>query len=85
MWAITHKHEGTVQVLLKAGADVNQHDLLGGSALIVAAGNGDAAMIETLLKAGADIRYKDNDGNTALRWAEHNGHNDAAKVLKKWT
>jgi ankyrin repeat protein len=43
-----------VRNLLKAGADVNEKDAIGATALIVAAGKGHLEVVKTLLAAGAD-------------------------------
>jgi ankyrin repeat protein len=72
------------QVLLESGADINGQDVLGGTALIVAASNGDLPMLEMLLRAGADVHVTDHDGNTALVWATHNNHVKVAQFLQDW-
>ena len=59
-------------------------DALGGTALIVAASNGDLPMLEMLLRAGADAHVTDHDGNMPLVWATHNNHVEAAKFLQDW-
>ena len=52
-----------VEVLLKAGADVNGKDWVGWTPLHVAAANNPSpAVLEILLKAGADPRALDNEG-----------------------
>jgi ankyrin repeat protein len=46
MWAVTHRHLDAAQVLVESGANVNGQDCLGGTALMVAASNGDLPMLE---------------------------------------
>jgi ankyrin repeat protein len=69
---------------VESGADVNRQDVLGSTALIVAAGNGDLPMLEMLLRAGADARLCDDDGNMAQAWAAHGNHADAVRLLQEW-
>ena len=59
------RRQRIVELLLGAGAEVNQTDAHGLSALMVAARLGDEALVQTLLAAGADITARDNDGRTA--------------------
>ena len=83
MWAVTHRHRGAAVELLRAGADVNLPDVIGGTPLIVAAGNGDTEMVLLLLEAGADTSHRDDFGNDALAWANHNKHLETAKLLRR--
>ena len=58
--AVQHSHGKAVQVLLAAGADVNQlSDHRGGeSPLYIAVGNRDPETVKILLDAGADTKFK---------------------------
>jgi hypothetical protein len=70
-----HKHQAnSVKALLEAGADVNR---ISGrtTALILAAGYGDAEIVGILLEHGADARLALPDGRTALSAAVE-GSND---------
>ena len=53
----------TLEILLKAGADVNIRNDEGKDALLFAA---NYMCLDMLLEAGADVNITDNDGNTAL-------------------
>ncbi len=55
-----------VKVLLEAGADVDQADSSGNTALIRAAWAGNATSIELLIGAGADVNKADFRGNRPL-------------------
>jgi ankyrin repeat protein len=55
-----------LNMLLKAGANLNIGDASGRTALMRAASFKNGRMIEMLLKAGADPNLKDSDGLTAL-------------------
>ena len=58
--AVQHSHSKAVQVLLAAGADVNQlsYDRGGESPLYIAVGNRDPETVKILLDAGADTKLK---------------------------
>lgn len=68
----------TAQALLDAGADVNEKDDIGWTALMFAARNGYNATVQTFIDAGADVNVKDENGNTALMAAS--GYGDIATV-----
>lgn len=58
-----------VDVLIDAGANVNEADSSGDTALHYAAGRGGAAVVETLLQACADTGRRDDRGEEPLMWA----------------
>ena len=80
MYAAAYGNVETVNVLLKAGADVAYY---GGSALMHAAVHGKVDNIDALLKAGADVQAKNNSGATACMLAARNGHALAVNMLLK--
>jgi hypothetical protein len=70
-----------VQELLAAGADVNQVDDRGFTALMLATDWGHTAIAAALLAAGAEVDKVDYDGMTALIWASWQGHTAIVKAL----
>ncbi|HZI61328.1 MAG TPA: ankyrin repeat domain-containing protein [Pyrinomonadaceae bacterium] len=79
-----------VQLLIAHGADVNQKNFRGATALMAAAGSGATAVVKYLIEKGADVRARDQDGNTALMYAERDDsmldaeeRNEIIRVLKR--
>lgn len=70
-----------VRALLELGADVNQAENSGMTALMWAAHGGHAGVIETLLRHGADVNARDNHGFTALMYAAAHGLATPVKLL----
>jgi quinoprotein dehydrogenase-associated probable ABC transporter substrate-binding protein len=68
--------------ILAKGADVNQRSKEGVTALMVAAGHNNTAMIGLLLKAGADQSLKNVDGLTAAQIAERAQFDNVVGALK---
>jgi ankyrin repeat protein len=72
-------HSPVVAALLKAGADPNQTNDLGTTALMWAAASGSVDVVKLLLDAGADVNRRENTGGqTALMFAA--GLNRAAAI-----
>ena len=59
------------RLLLRYGANINAVTLDGTTALMMAAHNAKAGLVEYLIKKGADAFAKDANGNTALVYAQH--------------
>lgn len=74
-----------LQMLLNAGADVNQVGFHGWTPLHLAAVRNDADVIDLLLEAGADIELKSEAGLTALQEAKAVGSQAAVDTLNNWT
>lgn len=67
-----------IQAFIDTGADINERDREGRTALHWAAeSNGNPAIVHALLDAGADINGRDRQGRTALHWAAETNRNPA--------
>jgi len=67
--ALGSKSVDVVKMLLSAGVDVNQKNMLGMNALLLVAGYGNDHLVRLIIQAGADP-YSTNDfGHTALHLA----------------
>ncbi|NXM24584.1 ANKR6 protein, partial [Oxyruncus cristatus] len=79
-----HKgHLHVVQILLKAGCDLDVQDDGDQTALHRAAVVGNTDIIATLIQEGCALDRQDKDGNTALHEACWHGFSQSAKVLVK--
>lgn len=72
-----------VNLLFKYGAGIiiDAQNLLGSSALHVAAKNGNVDIVKVLIINKADINKKDLDGLTAFHWACRRGYQEVVKLL----
>ena len=81
-WAVQQDDMETVDLLIRAGANVKAVTRTGGSPMSLAAINGSAPMLEKLLAAGAEINAPlTMYGDTALMLAARTGKPEAVKVL----
>ncbi|MEO5760671.1 MAG: ankyrin repeat domain-containing protein [Vicinamibacteria bacterium] len=72
----------SAQLLIYAGANLKATTRLGGyTPLLIAAKNGDAAMVETLLKGGADPNTATTNGTSPLMFASASGNVVAVRLL----
>lgn len=69
-----------MQLLHLAGANVNAHGI-GGTPLLLAAGEGRLNAVRYLLDEGADVNLHGQHGNTALTEATYYGHETIIKEL----
>jgi ankyrin repeat protein len=85
IWAAENGHAEVVELLLKAGANIEAKDeRFGQPPLICAARKGYTEVIKVLLKAGANIEAKDEVfRQSPLIWAAENGLAEASEVLLK--
>lgn len=72
-----------VQTVLKRKVDVNRRDKSGVTALMMAAGTGDSAVVDLLLSNGADPTLQDRRGGTALKRAALFQHAEVASLLMR--
>lgn len=73
----------TVKILLKAGANIEQKDAEGATALFYAAFNNNIDMMKLLMEAGAKINAKDKNNHTPLFTAAIRGNTEAIRLLAK--
>ena len=70
-----------LEILMKAGANVNARDSLGGTALSHASKQGHHKCLKYLIDSGAQVNQADFFGYTALLHAANCGHDKCVKVL----
>ena len=80
-WAARADDVETVQLLIRAGANVSAANRYGITPLSLAATNGNAVIARTLLKAGANANAVTGDGETVLMTAAHTGSADVVNAL----
>lgn len=73
-------HEGCVSLLVLS-SDPNSSDTEGRTALMLAAGQGQAEVLRTLLEHGSDVLLYDKTGSTALHIAAARGHIECIYIL----
>ncbi|XP_059165790.1 uncharacterized protein LOC131948271 [Physella acuta] len=83
MIASQNGHDNVVEILIKAGADLNHLNDDGCNSLMIASINGHDKVVDILIEAGADINYVKRDGYNALMIASQNGHAKVADILIK--
>ena len=72
-----------INLLIKAGADVNIQDNVRCTALNAASRAGNGKCFETLFQAGADVNTQDDEGCSSLMYASYNGRDDCViKLLR---
>jgi hypothetical protein len=74
-------HYETVELLLDAGADINQTSSSGWTALMAAVFGNRSRTMDLLLSRGADVNLRSEDGRTALILAVQRGNATAVKQL----
>lgn len=83
MFAAARGNKDCVDLLLKAGVDVDMLSRKGNTALSLAAGRGQADVVEMLLKANANPNVPDPQKRTPVMIAAANGYDNVVKVLTK--
>jgi ankyrin repeat protein len=81
-WAATRDDVELAQMLLYAGANVKATTRINAyTPLLLAAKNGNRAVMDPLLNAGADVNIRTSNGTTVLMFAAASGNADAVTVL----
>ena len=75
--------ENIARQLLDQGADINQQDKNGQTALHIAVENAQDAVTTFLLRRGADLTIKDGNGKTALDLARSDRHESIREIFQK--
>ena len=76
-------HVDIVDLLIKCGADCNQSDKYGRTAIHAASEAGHVDVVDVLIKCGADCNHSDEDGRTPIHEASEAGHVDVVDLLIK--
>ena len=80
--AASRGHRAVAELLLAAGADVEQRGVRRRTALMLAAAAGHADTVDLLLERGARAHVRDADGNTAETLALAAGHEALARRIE---
>jgi uncharacterized RDD family membrane protein YckC len=83
MTAVLYRDRDTVSQLVALGRWVDKRDSNGLTPLMVAAGNGDAEMVQLLLQIGADPQLQAPGGATALDFALERGDAPTTQLLQR--
>ena len=81
MTSQTARTSAFLQKLVRSGADVNDSDVNGRTALHTAASKGETGAVRLLLARGANVNARDRSGATPLWMAVYHGHTDTARML----
>jgi ankyrin repeat protein len=79
--AVTAGDVDAVNAALAAGADVNERNNGGQTALILAVIFNHIDLVHLLVKAGANPRLRDNLGLDAIEWAQRRGLSDIVDLF----
>jgi len=80
--AATEGHAEVVDLLVKAGANVNAANQWGVTPIYLAAAWGRKEVVALLIARGADIHVKEQNGETPLQAATRKGHEGVMELLK---
>ena len=74
-------HSAVVGYLVEQGANVNESNKVGMTALMAAAKDGHNDVVKLLIKHGADVRAETGEGITAIVFANMFGHKKVKQAL----
>ncbi len=80
--AVKHDNRKTVEMMLQAGADIDEQNE-GYTALMIAARRGYRGIVALLIEKNADLDIKNDIGKTALRLAKDYGQSEVVDLLEK--
>jgi len=83
MAAVKAGHTESVQLLINAGADINQRDRYGNSAFFKAIESGSAETVQVFIDAGLDVNQKNKHGHTPIWTAVRGDHAKTMQTLIK--
>ncbi|KAG9240334.1 ankyrin repeat-containing domain protein [Calycina marina] len=83
--AVQKGYNGSVEILLKAGANINTSPLAKPSILNVAVSAGQLSVVKLLLEKGAFLEERNQVGDTPLACAVASGNTKVAKLLIEHT
>lgn len=76
-----HRQLGLMQEVINSGADLNDTNTHGDTALILAAYNNYPEVVRLLASHGANLNARGHDGATALIWAVKKGYMEISEIL----
>lgn len=85
IWASEMGSTECASLLLDAGADPNEFEYDGWSALHWAATNGHLEIAKMLLEHGASTSQRDWSGHTPVDWAIDREHSEVADLIRQWS
>jgi hypothetical protein len=80
--AATEGHKDVVELLVRAGADVDAANQWGVTPLYLAAAGGFKEIAALLIAQGANVNVKEQRGETPLQVATRKGHAETASLLR---
>lgn len=81
IWAARKGHFDIVEMLVRAGANLNHQSTTGFTALTYAVHSGNQKIAEMLIQEGSHLDVPDKFGFTALTWASRNGNHELVSLL----
>ena len=83
--AVFEKHSDVVQLLIDAGADIDEkYAVMDVAPLRCACEVGELEIVKMLVEAGADVCATEENGDTCLTVAAYHGHTETVRYLVGW-